>query len=414
MLFGFVSRPRCEGAERNLRFPDYPLRESDFNDWRTVTLTRQARLSDADQIPFYHLTRLRGATEIVTRLPRNGFFSTSVFFNNWATNIDNQFRVTTNQALITALHLTFSSSEPTEPLSTEGLDADHANEPDCLGCHRQLDPMRVYFARNFNVNYQRATSESGDELVMPANTVASFAFRNETNQGGNLNRFGQLLANHPRFASAWVQKLCLYANSIRCDESDPEFIRVTQHFIDENYNFKSLIVELFASPLVTHFSEPESLVGSDPIISITRREHLCGLLAERTGQDNICEINRVRNVLGLIPKDSFARGVVDFTQPSLPSAFHFAAAESLCEAVARTVVTNSNDRFPANNSQTLIPNVVSQLMGVDASDSRYANIVMTLTTHYDTARSQGLSARDANRSVFSIACLSPDIMGVGL
>ena len=61
---------------------------------------------------------------------------------------------------------------------------------------------------------------------------------------------------------------------MRCDESDPEFIRVTQHFIDQNFNFKSLVVELFSSPLVTHLSEPESLVGSDPIISITRREHL--------------------------------------------------------------------------------------------------------------------------------------------
>ena len=415
MMFGFLPRQRCQNSGgSNIRFSDHPLTEADFNDWRKVTFTRQARLSDADQVPFYDLPRLRDATEVVSRLPRLGFFTTSVFFNNWATNVDNQFRVTTNQALITMLHLTFSSSEPTEPLSDEGLDAEHSDEADCFGCHRQLDPMRVYFAKVFNVHYQRPTNVEGDELVLPANTNASFAFRNETSDGGNLGRFGQILAGHPRFASAWVQKLCLYANSTRCDESDPEFIRLTQHFIDANYDFKSLMVELFSSPLVTHLSEPTSLVGKDPIISITRRGHLCALLAERTGRNNICEVNRVRSVLGLIPQDGFARGVVDFTQPSLPSAFHYAAVENLCEAVARTVVVNNHESFPANNLEVMIPNVVSKLMGITLDDARYMPALTTLTSHHEAARNAGLNVRDASRSVFTLACLSPDVMGVGL
>ena len=414
MLFGFLLGNRCQNSDRNIRFTDSPLTEADFTDWRKVTFRRVSSLTDEDQIPFYDLPRLRNANEITSRLPRLGFFTTSVFFNNWATNIDNQFRVTTNQTLITMLHSTYSSTEPTEPLNDAGLDADHANEADCFGCHRQLDPMRVYFAKNFNVNYQRATTIEGDELVMPGNTVPSFAFRNETNEGSNIGRFGQVLANHPRFAPAWVQKLCLYANSLRCDESDPEFIRITQHFIDSNFNFKSLLAELFSSPLVTHLSEPESLIGSDPIISITRRGHLCALLAERTERDNICEINRVRSILGLIPEDGVARGVVDFTQPSLPSAFHFAAVENLCEAVARTIVTGNNPLFPANNAETLISNLVAQLMGVARTDVRYQSTVMTLNTHLENAQMSGLNLRDASRSAFSLACLSPDVMGIGL
>ena len=183
--------------------------------------------------------------EIDSRLPRLGFFTTSVFFNNWATNVDNQFRVTTNQALITMLHSTYSSTEPTEPLSDAGLDADHANEADCFGCHRQLDPMRVYFAKNFNVNYQRATMVTGDELVLPGNTVPSFAFRNETSEGGNIGRFGQILANHPRFAPASGFKSFAFMQ-IQCAAMRViEFIRITQYFIDSNFNFKSLLAELF-------------------------------------------------------------------------------------------------------------------------------------------------------------------------
>jgi hypothetical protein len=274
--------------------------------------------------------------------------------------------------------------------------------------------MRVYFATSFNVHYQRPTNVSGDELIIDANTTPSFAFRNETFDGGNIGRFSQLLANHPRFASAWVQKLCLYANSARCDESDPEFIRLTQHFIDENYNFRSLMIELFSSPLVTHLSEPVSLVGKDPIISITRRGHLCALLAERTGRDNICEVNRVRSVLGLIPQDSFARGVVDFTQPSLPSAFYYAAVENLCEAVARTIVTNNNESFPAGDLDVFMPNIASKLMGISSNNERYMPVMSTLSSHYEAAQASGLNARDAARSVFSLACLSPDVMGIGL
>ena len=131
MLFGFVPRNRCQNTDRNIRFADHPLTQADFTDWRKVTFSRQSNLSDEDQIPFYDLPRLRNATEIASRLPRLGFFTTSVFFNTWATNVDNQFRVTTNQALITMLHSTYSSTEPTEPLSDIGLDSDHANEPDC-------------------------------------------------------------------------------------------------------------------------------------------------------------------------------------------------------------------------------------------------------------------------------------------
>ena len=43
------------------------------------------------------------------KAPRVGFFSTPLFFQSWQTNGDNQFRLNANQAMITALNLSFDA-----------------------------------------------------------------------------------------------------------------------------------------------------------------------------------------------------------------------------------------------------------------------------------------------------------------
>lgn len=414
MLFGRIRKGNCRGTNRTQVFDDSPLSDEDFSDWRLVTFNRRGNLSDEEQIPFYDIPRLRNAVEIDTRLHRVGFFTTSVFMQNWATNVDNQFRVLTNQTLITSLHLTFSPTEPTDPPSSDGLDEDHANQPDCVGCHRQLDPMRLYFAQSFNVNGQLARGNGEDGLLFPAQLVPSFGFYRQTGEGGGLGALATTIANHPNFASAWVQKLCLYANSQKCQSDDPEVLRLAQSFKDSNFNFKSLLVDFFSSPLVTHLSETGADQVKEPIISITRRDHLCALLSERTAQTNLCEDRRVQKLLELIPEDGFARGSADFVQPSLPSAFHFSAAESLCETVATLVVNAESELFSSNRAQQSLSNLVSRLMGISEMNSRYLPTVSALGSLYDRSLNAGQSSLDSMRSTFSLACLSPDVMGVGL
>ena len=108
MLFGFIRQGRCDGTTRNQRFDTGPLTDEDFSDWRLVTFTRERNLADEDQIPFYDVPRLRNATEITTRLPRIGFFTTSAFFQNWATNVDNQLESPRTKRCSPLPHLTFS------------------------------------------------------------------------------------------------------------------------------------------------------------------------------------------------------------------------------------------------------------------------------------------------------------------
>ena len=414
-LFGNLQRRHCEDHDIprnnfNFNLDDSLLTQADFEDWRLVTLEFVPNAPADERIPFYDIRRLRTATSLKTRLPRVGFFSTNAFFENWMTNDDNQFRVAVNQSLLGGLHTRFSATEPTEPLNIDGVDANHAENQDCMGCHRQVDPMRAYFAKSYNTKYQRPFGDGAAARILRG-VRPVFTFYGERNQGGDLRRFGRLIAEHPKFASAWVQKVCLFANSERCDANDPTFRAISNRFRDNGFNFKSMLVELLASPLVTGRNSN----ASPPNISITRRDHLCAALAERTGNQNICNNRRVAQIIGLIPKDSVARGAADPSMPVRPNPVYLATAAAVCDAVARTVVTNApNARFSNVTPDQTIDRIVNQLMGLAGDPDRASEVRDILKSHFDEARAAGASKLIALRSVFSIGCLSPDVTGMGL
>ncbi|MCH2109716.1 MAG: hypothetical protein MK135_10320, partial [Polyangiaceae bacterium] len=208
--------------------------DADFADWRTVKMSPTA--SRSGRINFWDMPALREATELPVTLPRVGFLTTPAFLGNWATNEDNQFRVAASQTMITALGREFIAGDLTEPLTLEGLDEVHS-EPGstCYGCHVLLDPMRNYFAQEFDTDYQRNV----ESLALNP----GFAFRGEASEGGDIYEFAARIAEHPLFSAAWVQKLCYYANSQACDEDDPEFIRLVTEFQSSGYDMKKLFVE---------------------------------------------------------------------------------------------------------------------------------------------------------------------------
>ena len=170
---------------------------------------------------------------------------------------------------------------------------------------------------------------------------------------------------------------------------------------------------MFSSPLITGLEDTDSRRNSDPLISITRLNHLCPLLAERTGREDICEVNRVRSIKGLIAQDDFARGAVDATQPALSSAFHFAAVEAICKAVANTVV-NRNSEYFSHQNPDVISNIVTLFMGLSSDHERYEHTVSLFTTHFNELREAGRNLNYSTRALFSLACMSPDVMGIGL
>jgi hypothetical protein len=396
MFLGFV---RCNDSVQ--RSAETPLTDADFLDWRPVSLEQ------GEPPRFYDLPTLRSATTVRLRQPRVGFFTTPAFFSNAETNDDNQFRVTTNQTLIVSLGEIISASDPTQPPRLDGLATDHA-EPGtaCYGCHLHLDPMRNYFANAFSTSYRRDTQP---EAVTPA-----FGFFGETREGGDLQDFAETLAGHERFPRAWAQKLCYYANSQACDDKDPEFDRIVKAFIDSGYDFKKLFVELLSSPLVTGAELVDTYQSTEFMVSIARRQHLCQMLDRRLGQVDIC--GQAGLFADLVPADSYSRGSAVPVQPAVTGMFHFAAAEKLCVRLSTRLVGNvAASRFKTADVPGAIGDLVEDLMGLSPEHPRHDAIQVRLQAHYDAALQEpGSNPVQALRSTFTLACVSPDVMALGL
>ena len=403
MLLGSI---HCSTTSKNFQLSktETVLTAADFSDWRFVDLKAATGASPAPA--FYDLETLRSANKLSLGLPRVGFFTSPAFLANWETNDDNQFRVTTSQTVITALGEIFSPVDQTQTLRHDGLSADHAAPGStCYGCHQFLDPMRLYFAKTLSTRYHVAEK--------PMTGSPSFAFEGLSHDGGDLFTLATTLTQHPHFAAAWVQKLCYYANSQSCDEKDPEFKRIVNVFVDSKYNFKAMLRELFASPLVTGASPTLTYKNQANLVSITRNQHLCQLLDERLGMAGSCAL--AASFANLIPDDSFRRGSAVPVQPAITSLFHFSAAEKLCDRVASRVVgTGATSLFNPNQPEPVFDRLTQDLMGLSPTHSRYPAARAALSDHFRAARATGASATISMRSVFTLACLSPEVMALGL
>jgi hypothetical protein len=85
----------------------------------------------------------------------------------------------------------------------------------------------------------------------------------------------------------------------------------------------------------------------------------------------------------------------------------------VCSAIANKLVT-STGRFKVGAPQASILDMVSKLMGLPSTHSRYVMTYNQLTDHYNQARLLGASPTSALQDTFTVACMSPDVMGVGL
>ncbi|HEY4186578.1 MAG TPA: hypothetical protein VGP07_15990 [Polyangia bacterium] len=396
----------------------------DLSDWQMVNIA-----NSGTPLKSYDLPGLRasGGT-LASKLPRVSFFTTPAFLAVWNTNDSNQHRVTANQALLAALGQGFTSTDsiiPTPP-STTGLDGTHAVTGSvCYGCHKSLDPMKKFWEDYYDYN---------DQVNAKPSTGGSFGFGDVAQNGTSLVDFGRLMGTvtdnqvdgQPvnRFALATTQKLCFFANSAKCEESDPEMRRVALLFQNANYDFKTLVRELFSSPLVTSAASTATFVANGVTISVTRRDQLCAALSNRLGVNDLCDIqtptptdvtSATNKLAGAIPADAFSRGTeFPVTSPD-PNLFYRAATELVCEAIAKVVVDGTtNSVFASSNVATAIEDMVTRVMGVPPSDPHHAGSVTALMGHYTAAMGSKATATNSLRSVFSAACQSPPSVALGI
>jgi hypothetical protein len=396
---------------------------SDLSDWRMVTIANTGTPPKS-----YDLPTLRAVTTTLSsKLPRVSFFTTPSFLAIWNTNDSNQHRVTANQALLGALGEGFTNPNaaiPTPP-SAIGLDGSHAvTGTICYACHKSLDPMRQFWGNFYDYN---------DQVNAKPGTMASFGFGNVTQNGSTLVDFGTFVGQVTdsqadptvsRFALATTQKVCFFANSARCEETDPLMRQIAADFQAANYDWKTLVREIFSSPLVTASADTATFDADGITISITRRDQLCAALANRLAKPDICSIavptppasaSAMNLSAGAISADAFSRGTPYPVTPADPNLFYRAASELLCEAIAAKVVdATSGTVYTSANSQTAIPDIVAKVMGMPSTDPHYAGAVSALQAHYTAAIAAKATATSALRSTFAAACQSPTSLGLGI
>jgi hypothetical protein len=397
---------------------------SDLSDWQMVQVVKGARIEPWELIKL----RASGGT-LPSAAPRISFFTTPAFLATWNTNDSNSHRVTVNQALLAALGQGFTSASQNIPIppNTAALDGAHAvDSSECYACHKSLDPMRQFFENWYFDNDKPIGGNGGG-------AQPSFGFANVTGNGRSLVDFGNFMkqvtdqsvagSSINRFALEMTQKLCFYANSARCEEGDPEMRRIATAFQSSNYNFKSLVRDLYSSPLVTAGATTTTFDANGVTISITRRDQLCQALSNRLNVTDICQIklpapatqSRMANLAGALPYDTFSRGVAEPVTASDPNVFYRGASEMLCESIAAQVVDSSSGMvFSSGNVNQAIVDMVTKVMALPATDPKYASAVSILKAHDAAALQKGATATNALRSTFSAACLSPSSLGLGI
>jgi hypothetical protein len=411
----------CLASRGSANAPQFQA--SDFNDWQLVSV-RAPKPGEAVSA-FYDLPTLRAANELVLSIPRVGFFSTPAFFANWQTNTSNQARVTLNQALIVSLGQQVDGPDPTQvPDPPPGLDAAHAGSADCVFCHRTLDPLRSILASTYSWNYH-----AQDDATFAAQK-GLFAFQGVVADVKNIGDFAAQLSSHPKFAEAWVQKLCYYANSAPCLSSDPEFQRVVKAVVDDNFSFDTLVRELFSSPLVTYASVTDTAQANGEVLAVARRDHLCSALSVRLGLPDVCGIDALSSAklkgttaqiaLGL-PSDGYGRGSTAPVLPNQATLFYSAAIENICTALAPQVIDVAAAKqvagaksWSSKSSDAAIADFVSIVMGLPSSDPRAAAASGALSRHYQSALGSGKNASNALKSTFVTACMAPSAVSIGL
>lgn len=381
--------------------------------WRPVTVREAA--ANEKLTPFYDLTALRQANEIVVRTPRVGFFSTPAFFANWTTNNSNQHRDTLNQALIVALGRSINPVDKgTSTVLDNGKDGLHSDPTSpCYSCHQTMDPMRNVFRQAYTYSYH---AQHDPAQVF---STASFDYLGQKSALTSFDDFAKSLVTHPLYASAWVQKLCYYANSSGCTEQDPEFTRVVKAFTDSNYDFHTVILELFSSPLVTGASESKTWRDVGETVSISRQDHFCSALTNRLQlptslcvgiTDNTTRIAVTNN----IPLDGYLRGAEAPALSTAQTPFYRGATESLCAYAAGLTVDKTKSRYDSTKKDAAITDFVANIMGITSADPNSATMTQLLTEHYDAAIAAKASPTDALKSTFIVACLSPTSVAIGL
>jgi hypothetical protein len=396
------------------------LTAADFSDWRMVTIHQTDATTPSETPPFWDILKLRTATDLTVLAPHVGFFGTPAFAANWTSNAGNESRVTANQTLIVSIGRSINGENVIAQFPINSSDAAHASDMACQGCHGQLDPLKQYFRQSQTFYYANQTDTT--QLAQQA----GFNIDGVSAMGQGVGDLAATLAAHPRMPLAWADKLQFWANSTPAIEDDPELVRIAMAFQQSGYDWKTLVREVFSSPLVTYATATKTATQHGVLLSIARRDHFCAALSNRLGLTDVCgkiTLNptgpqqTVRARTASITEDTYYRGYELPSLPTDPDLFFRGATEAACTTIADLVVDTTpaaSSHYVSTNPTPAIADFVANIMAIAPSDPKSAQAVQILTDNFTAAQAAGGTKSQALKSTFILACESPSSVLVGL
>lgn len=420
-LWGTIQPDPCTpgGSGPRINLPTQ-FAATDYTDWRMVTLHGTDATTPNTTPVFFDVLKLRAAQALTLHTQRIGFFGTLAFDTNWGTNVTNEARVTANQSLIVAIGQSINGEDTIVHFPVDATDGAHATNPACTGCHAQLDPFKQYFRQSYSLSYHDQTDAT------QVNAPAGFAIDGVTVNGGTgVSAIAATLASHPRFPLAWAGKLHFWATSTAALEDDPELVRIANAFNASNLDFKTLARELFTSPLITLASGTKTTLTNGVVLSIARRDQLCTSLSNRLGLPDVCGAatpvpsaaqKNIASRAALLPVDTYYRAYALPSLPTNPDLFFRDTVEGICALVANQLIDlpTGTSRYDSTKPDVAIADFVATVMNIAPSDPRSAQMVGVLEDNFTAGKAAGSNATDSLKATFTLACIAPTSVVVGL
>lgn len=397
-------------------------------EFRPVTI----RLAGAGETrsTFWDVEALRSADTLVLGTEYVGFFGTLGFLGNWVSNDGNEHRVTANQALIVGLGRTFNPDGNNVPTDEEGVDDEHATPGSvCYGCHQTLDPMRDFFRHSYTYWGSERLDSPNNE---PVPDMATFTVDGSPPvQGRGVGAFADALVGHPRFAKAWVEKLCGLVNAGYCDADDPELDRIADVFETSGFDFKVMLRELMSSPVVTYQVRTLTWDTQGAMVGAALSGDFCRRVESRLGIVDPCNLRgeldafnngqrtEIAGYAGSIPSIAYPRGEVGPAMAIAPGPFSSAASERLCERLSERFLGSGNRTvdpplFTPTDRDEAFDRFAHDLMGLPRTDPVYDAVLEHLGAHFDEVAAAEEDEELALRSTFVLACQSQLTTSMGL
>src|ERR1043165_4732652 len=120
-------------------------------------------------------------------------------------------------------------------------------------------------------------------------------------------------------------------------------MRVVQAFTDSSFDFHTLVLELFSSPLVTGQASTKSRTDVGETVSIARQDHFCAALTNRLQLTSslcvgITDKTTSVAVTNNLPLDGYLRGAEAPALSTAQTPFFRGATESLCNYAASLTI----------------------------------------------------------------------------